>query len=415
MALYARYANKAETPVYKAKTGSSVVNRVLLGTYLSVLEESPKRLRVATAGPDGWVDREDVREDMGLKAFFVDVGQGDGVLVEAPGKRLIVDGGPTTSLHRYLKGWQYSFLLDAGQPVDIDAIVVSHFDADHFSGLIPIIKDERFRFGAVYHNGIARFGNSSSRPDGYDTDLGKTADGTLRTSFSTLANARSLVAAGGLQTTFRKFLEACVEAHDQGRLQQMRRLSVRDEYLPGFTANKPLSIRVLGPVPEDGTPYRYKWFDDSSHTRNGHSVVLRLDYGQRRMLLTGDLNAASESHLLASVDNDEFRVDVAKACHHGSSDFTTSFLKAMSPVASIFSSGDNESYAHPRADAMGAAGRHSRGTRPLVFSTELARSVSSGKDVLYGMINMRTDGDRLVFAQMKEASTGSDLWDSYER
>jgi hypothetical protein len=68
---------------------------------------------------------------------------------------------------------------------------------------------------------------------------------------------------------------------------------------------------------------------------------------------------------------------------------------------------------HPRADALGGAGRHSRGERPLVFSTELARSNRSADDIHYGLINLRTDGDQMMLAQMLEKRRGTDLWDAY--
>ena len=42
--------------------------------------------------------------------------------------------------------------------------------------------------------------------------------------------------------------------------------------------------------------------------------------------------------------------------------------------ATVVSSGDYESHSHPRPDALGAFGKHGRGERPLIFSTELARS-----------------------------------------
>ena len=69
-----------------------------------------------------------------------------------------------------------------------------------------------------------------------------------------------------------------------------------------------------------------------------------------------------------------FQCDIAKACHHGASDVLDSFLKAINPIATVISSGDQESHSHPRPDALGAFGKASRGHRPLIFSTELARS-----------------------------------------
>ncbi len=49
----------------------------------------------------------------------------------------------------------------------------------------------------------------------------------------------------------------------------------------------------------------------------------------------------------------------------------------------------------------------------MIFSTELARSVNTDGDILYGLINLRSDGQKLVLAQMKEAGADKDLWDSY--
>ena len=106
------YADRPETKVYRAETGSSTVNKILLGTWVGVVEDNGgDRVRVVTAGPDGWIERDELRDDSGLKIFFVDVGQGDGVLVETPNRRLLVDGGPNTNLRRYLRGYQYRQIL----------------------------------------------------------------------------------------------------------------------------------------------------------------------------------------------------------------------------------------------------------------------------------------------------------------
>lgn len=57
---------------------------------------------------------------------------------------------------------------------------------------------------------------------------------------------------------------------------------------------------------------------------------------------------------------------MAKACHHGSGDFRDDFLAGINALVTIISSGDNESYAHPRPDTLGAMGKAGRGTRPLI-------------------------------------------------
>ncbi len=68
--------------------------------------------------------------------------------------------------------------------------------------------------------------------------------------------------------------------------------------------------------------------------------------------------------------NKSDQTEVAKILSE-SSGFEVSFMKKMKPYTTVISSGDNESYAHPKADAIGCTGRYTRGSRPKVFSTEL--------------------------------------------
>ena len=73
---------------------------------------------------------------------------------------------------------------------------------------------------------------------------------------------------------------------------------------------------------------------------------------------------------------------MAKSCHHGSDDVNVEFLKAIKARATVISSGDSEDYAHPQPQVVGAAGMCGRAAKsyqgavmpPLVYSTELSRS-----------------------------------------
>jgi hypothetical protein len=198
-------------------------------------------------------------------------------------------------------------------------------------------------------------------------------------------------------------------------------------------------------------------------TKNGNSIVLKLSYGKIKILLGGDLNSLAEDYLLGCYSkmdvagikdklNDKkisagdkkalekkleiaitksrkyLESDVAKSCHHGSSDFTLEFLKAINATATIISSGDEEPHCHPRPDTLGTIGKYSRGERSLIYSTELARSsrefVKLGdlktKDkkiksvTVYGMINVRTDGDRVILAQKLEKKAANRTWDIHK-
>ena len=76
-----------------------------------------------------------------LKVDFVDVQQGDGAVLQTPaGKVLTLDGGDNQLFARYLANRFRHTTPDA--PLEIEAMVVSHGDADHFAGLTAIHASE---------------------------------------------------------------------------------------------------------------------------------------------------------------------------------------------------------------------------------------------------------------------------------
>ena len=70
-----------------------------------------------------------------LKVHFINVGQGDSILIQAPGgKNMLVDGGPRTAGDDVVK-----FLKNKGVK-SLDYVVATHPDADHIGGLINVLK-----------------------------------------------------------------------------------------------------------------------------------------------------------------------------------------------------------------------------------------------------------------------------------
>jgi competence protein ComEC len=84
-------------------------------------------------------------EDGRLSVTFLDVGQGDAVLIETPaGPRVLVDGGPSADAIAGALGRQLPFYDDR-----IDLVMVTHAQADHLGGLPSVL--ERYEVGSVIY------------------------------------------------------------------------------------------------------------------------------------------------------------------------------------------------------------------------------------------------------------------------
>lgn len=471
-----RYAGYPTAVVYDKPTtkGRKAVKQLLWGDWMTVTGRAVDGyLPVHARGCDGFIAKKETMPSRLLEIVFVDIGQGDGCLLVTPDdKHILVDAGAGDNMSRFLR-WRYGrFVKD----FVFEAAVMSHSDLDHYGGFAKLFGEAKVRFKRVYTNGLMErvaggkkeetLGKPRKNGDlSYIVDL-VTDLPALRSFTSKASNVRGKT----YPTMFKKALAA-------NKFDDFRMVSAADRYLPGFGRRNPVTIEVLGPVTEDlnGRP-ALRWFGDVGKTKNGHSVVLRLKYGNVTVLLGGDLNIPSEGLLLTHhtrtdrlpEKEDErqalgvkargvFQVDFAKSCHHGSADFSRAFLAAVNPIATVISSGDDEAYSHPRADALGTIGRYSRGIRPLIFSTELARSAperikhpaalrkrvdllmdmardaktKAARDELtkkadelkanldrsvavYGAINLRTDGKRVVVAQKIEKARGENKeWDVY--
>lgn len=70
-----------------------------------------------------------------LKVYFLDVGQGDAVFIEAPnGRQMLIDGGPNGSVLREL-GRVMPFYDRS-----IDVVLATHADQDHIGGLVQVLR-----------------------------------------------------------------------------------------------------------------------------------------------------------------------------------------------------------------------------------------------------------------------------------
>jgi hypothetical protein len=354
------------------------------------------------------------KESRVLMVNFVDVQQGDGAVIETPkGKLVLVDGGDNVMFARYLASRFRS--TDAGKPKEIDCILVTHGDADHFLALTEIFESETsptkfhrlfMQPRRVYHNGLvkrpSKINGKAVKPVDMlgatktvkDAETGK--DVTIITGLET---DLTTVDPAQMNEPFQKW-QAALTAYKQRSAIEFRHLQMGDNDAFDFLSDEGIKVEVLGPIPTKignveglkflGTPPKgprighesleteIKGFSgkDSSHTINGHSIVFRLTYGRVNFLFTGDLNDEAGRALTQAHNRGDLslQAEVFKVPHHGSADFSGALLQAVSPVVSVISSGDESArkeYIHPRATLVGALGKYSRLEEPLIFVTEL--------------------------------------------
>lgn len=223
-----------------------------------------------------------------LRVTLLDVGQGDGILVQLPGGRtIIVDGGPT-------KGALIDHLSARG--IDsVDYAVLSHAHDDHYSGLTEALallpKDCRRR---VLDPGFDRPGIA-----GYQ-------------SFREAAGCRYGAASPG----------------------------------QSWLIDPAVQIEVVS------AKKRPDPVNSDSHGINNTSVVLRLRYGAFSIFLGGDAENETESDMVSQAGMKLRSTVLKLGHHGSCTASGTTFLKAVAPRFVLISAGEGNSYGLPHCQTI---------------------------------------------------------------
>ena len=110
------------------------------------------------------------------------------------------------------------------------------------------------------------------------------------------------------------------------------------------------------------------------------SIFLHLRFHQTRLLFTGDAHCGYERKLLIQVGDDDFRADVLKVTHHGSSSGTAQrVVNAVKPAIAIASTAPDDGH---RLEADTLQRLRNNGPQRRIFET-----------LIDGDIILRTDGE----------------------
>ena len=246
-----------------------------------------------------------------LEMTVLDVAQGDSILVISPkGSTLLIDGGGT---FQGFQGREEHLGPDPGEDAvspylwsrgiqKLDAVALTHAHQDHIGGLTAILQN--FKVGQLW------LGRETAVP-----------------AFARLKDEAAL-------------LHVPIEHELRG--QHFLWDGVQLDFLwPEIP-------------PEEVAPL----------AKNNDSLVVRLRYKDRTILLPGDAEKQAEAVMLAENDTAVLHADVLKVGHHGGKNSTMpDFLAAVAPQISIISAGEENPYGHPSPELLQRLGES--GTRLL--------------------------------------------------
>lgn len=224
-----------------------------------------------------------------LKVYFLDVGQGDSILIEAPNKvQMLVDGGQDKKVLSALS----KILPFSDNKIEI--VLGTHPDSDHIGGLSEIMN--RYKVDKLL----------------------------LTVSTSTDKSSTE---------TFQKLL---LTASSTG--------VVVEKIYQGYKI-------ILDPVANVSADVLWPDKNFEAKDTNQMSAVLKLTMGKSDFLLTGDADKMVENKIIDS--GLDIQVEVLKLGHHGSKTSSDNlFIEKTNSNFFIVSAGKNNKYGHPSSETI---------------------------------------------------------------
>ncbi len=254
----------------------------------------------------------------GLSVHYIDVGQGDSILICFPdGKSMLVDCGNQSASSVEA----VSSALKQKNVSELDYLVLTHPDLDHIGGTAIALKDLKVK--KTFHPDIKR----------------------PKEEFLDYYNVLEFLQANGSE----------FEISTRGDFVS------GDGYFLGFLTPKSTS--------QSDSAYREfnLAFPPTETQTNNISPMIYLEYKGVRFLFTGDNTAKSEKELITDYNSKLYdqifepcgvtvnleRIDFLKVSHHGSADASCyEFLSAISPKNAIISVGGENIYGHPASSTL---------------------------------------------------------------
>lgn len=282
--------------------------------------------------------------DCGSRVTFLDVGQGDGIVVETGQGAYLFDCGSTS--RKNIGEYVLKPYLKSRGTRSLRGVFVSHPDEDHMNGVIELLEN-----GADWGIVVEQL------------FLPAIAEGKRTESFATLLAAAEVA----------EVPVSYIKCGDEIRDSQLRLLCLHPEenttiadanaysecfYVEVFAKKmKQEAIDDRKANDASGGSAIEGSGENGSFAGNSERKDFRVNDGKINILLTGDVEGEGERQLMQELQEQRgqraFRVDILKVAHHGSGYSTgTEFLAAASPATAIISCGRNNSYGHPHAETL---------------------------------------------------------------